>query len=162
MKTKIVISILAILFAGVAFSEDKKGVLDHQPWWAPFYPIKLALKSFVEPSFDNSSLLKGKHIVVIVADGYCPYCEKFEQDVASEYKGTIPLINRTASQLNELKIKTPKWGTPTIIFIQDGTEVFGHQGYMTPKEFYKALGIFLSLPMRLKTGSEQAKKDSIR
>jgi hypothetical protein len=29
MKTKIVISILAILFAGVAFSEDKKGVLDH-------------------------------------------------------------------------------------------------------------------------------------
>ena len=64
--------------------------------------------------------------------------------------------------LNDLKIKTPKWGTPTIIFIQDGTEVFGHQGYMTPKEFYKALGIFLLLPMRLKTGSEQAKKDSIR
>ncbi len=44
--------------------------------------------------------------------------------------------------LNDLKIKTPKWGTPTIIFIQDGTEVFGHQGYMTPKEFYKALGGF--------------------
>jgi hypothetical protein len=44
-----------------------------------------------------------------------------------------------------LKIKTPKWSTPTIIFIQDGTEVFGHQGYMTPKELYKALGIFLSL-----------------
>ena len=145
MKTKIVILIVAILFAGVAFSEDKKGVSDHQPWWATFYPIKLALQSFVEPSFDNSSLLNGKHIVVIVADGYCPYCEKFEQDVASEYKGTIPLINRTASQLNDLKIKTPKWGTPTIIFIQDGTEVFGHQGYMTPKDFYKAHGIFLSL-----------------
>ena len=142
MKTKTVISIVTILFAGVAFSEDKKGVSDHQPWWAPLYPIKLALESFVKPSFDNSSLLKGKHIVVIVADGYCPYCEKFEQDVASEYKGTIPLINRTASQLNDLEIKTSKWGTPTIIFIQDGTEVFGHQGYMTPKEFYQALGGF--------------------
>ena len=145
MKTKTVISIVAILFAGVAFSEDKKGVSDHQPWWAPFYPITLALESLVKPSFDNSSILKGKHIVVIVADGYCSYCEKFEQDVTSEYKGTIPLINRTASQLNDLKIKTAKWGTPTIIFIQNGTEVFGHQGYMTPKEFYKALGIFLSL-----------------
>ena len=126
---------------GVTFNESEKDISDLEPWWVPLHPIKLALKSLTNP-FDNSSLLKGKHILVIVSDGYCPYCEKFEQDVASEYKGTIPLINRTASQLNELKIKTPKWGTPTIIFIQDGTEVFGHQGYMTPKEFYQALGGF--------------------
>jgi len=41
--------------------------------------------------------------------------------------------------------KIPDTAYETIIFIQDGTEVFGHQGYMTPKEFYKAHGIFLSL-----------------
>jgi len=113
---------------GVTFNEAKKGISD--------------LKLFAEPTFDNSSLLKGKHILVIVSDGYCPYCEKFEKDITSEYKGTIPLVNRTASQLDDLNIKTPKWATPTIIFIQDGTEVFGQQGYMTPKEFYKALGKF--------------------
>ena len=113
---------------GVTFNEAKKGISD--------------LKLFAEPAFDNNSLLKGKHILVIVSDGYCPYCEKFEKDIASEYKGTIPLVNRTASQLDDLNIKTPKWATPTIIFIQDGTEVFGQQGYMTPKEFYKALGKF--------------------
>jgi len=127
---------------GVTFNEYKKDTSDLQPWWGPLYPIKSTLKSFLEPSVDNSSLLKGKHILVIVSDGYCPYCEKFEKDIASEYKGTIPLTNRTASQLNDLTIKTPKWATPTIVFIQDGTEVFGHQGYMTPKEFYKALGGF--------------------
>ena len=113
---------------GVTFNENKKGISD--------------LKLFVEPVFDNNSLLKGKHILVLVSDGYCPYCEKFEKDIAREYKGTIPLINRTASQLDNLNIKTPKWATPTIIFIQDGREVFGKQGYMTPKEFYKALGKF--------------------
>ena len=127
---------------GVTFNEYKKDISDLQPWWAPLHPIKSTLKSFVEPSVDNSSLLKGKHILVIVSDGYCPYCEKFEKDIASEYKGTIPLTNRTASQLNDLKIKTPKWATPTILFLEDGKEVFGHQGYMTPKEFYQALGSF--------------------
>jgi len=126
---------------GVTFNESEKDISDLEPWWVPLHPIKLALKSLTNP-FDNSSLLKGKHILVIVSDGYCPYCEKFEKDIASEYKGSIPLINRTASQLNDLKITTPKWATPTIVFIQDGAEVFGHQGYMTPKEFYKALGGF--------------------
>jgi len=127
---------------GVTFNEYKKDISDLQPWWAPLHPIKSTLKSFIEPSVDNSSLLTGKHILVIVSDGYCPYCEKFEKDIASEYKGTIPLTNRTASQLNDLKIKTPKWATPTILFLEDGKEVFGHQGYMTPKEFYQALGSF--------------------
>ena len=127
---------------GVTFNEYKKDISDLQPWWASLHPIKSTLKSFVEPSVDNSALLKGKHILVIVSDGYCPYCEKFEKDIASEYKGTIPLTNRTASQLNDLKIKTPKWATPTILFLEDGKEVFGHQGYMTPKEFYQALGSF--------------------
>ncbi len=110
--------------------------------YCPDHSTGVVFNKTIEPVIDNSGLLEGKHILVIDSEGYCPYCEKFEKDIASEYKGSIPLINRTASQLNDLKITTPKWATPTIVFIQDGAEVFGHQGYMTPKEFYKALGGF--------------------
>ena len=91
---------------------------------------------------DNSSLLKGKHIVVIESENYCPYCEKFKKNVANDYKGTIAINFRLASQLKGLNIKTETWATPTILFIQDGEEVFGKQGYMEPEYFYKALGAF--------------------
>ena len=37
---------------------------------------------------------------------------------------------------------SPTWATPTILFLEEGKEVFGHQGYMSPKEFYEALGGF--------------------
>jgi len=94
------------------------------------------------PKIDNSQLLNGKHILVIEAEGYCPYCEKFNVDVVKSYLGTIPLVYRLASQLEGLQIKSPTWATPTIIFIENGEEVFGHQGYLSPKEFYQALGYF--------------------
>src|SRR5210317_1670874 len=70
------------------------------------------------PKIDNSQLLKGKHILVIEAEGYCPYCEKFNADVIKSYLGTIPLVYRLASQLEGLQIKSPTWATPTIIFIE--------------------------------------------
>lgn len=91
---------------------------------------------------DNNALLSGKHIVVIEAKGYCPYCEKFKQDVANDYKGSIPMHFRLGDQLDSLTIKTQTWATPTIIFIEDGKEVFGRQGYLNPKEFYQLLGAF--------------------
>jgi peptide methionine sulfoxide reductase msrA/msrB len=89
---------------------------------------------------DNSALLKGKHIVVIESENYCPYCEKFKENVVNE--GSIAINFRLANQLEGLTIKTETWATPTIIFIQDGEEVFGRQGYMGPENFYKALGVF--------------------
>ncbi len=91
---------------------------------------------------DNTSLLTGKHIVVIESENYCPYCEKFKENVVNDYQGTIAIKFRLASQLNDLTIKTETWATPTILFIQDGKEVFGRQGYMSPEHFYKALGVF--------------------
>ncbi|MFT5852460.1 MAG: peptide methionine sulfoxide reductase msrA/msrB [Colwellia sp.] len=91
---------------------------------------------------DNSSLLKGKYIVVIESENYCPYCEKFKENVVKDYKGSIAINFRLASQLEGLTIKTETWATPTILFIQDGEEVFGRQGYMSPENFYKALGVF--------------------
>ena len=91
---------------------------------------------------DNTSLLTGKHIVVIESENYCPYCEKFKKNVVNDYKGTIAINFRLASQLKGLTIKTETWATPTILFIEDGKEVFGKQGYMSPEYFYKALGAF--------------------
>ena len=51
------------------------------------------------------------------------------------------MVYRDASNLEGLVIKTPTWATPTILF-ERGSEVFGHQGYLSPKEFYQALGLF--------------------
>ena len=79
---------------------------------------------------DNSLLLEGKFILVIDSQDYCPYCEKFKQDVANDYKGSIPLVYRTAIELKGLEIRTPTWATPTIIFLEDGREKFSYQGYM--------------------------------
>ena len=91
---------------------------------------------------DNTELLKGKNIVVIEPQGYCPYCEKFKALVAENYQGSIPIHFRLALQLDSLQIDTPTWATPTIIFLEEGKEIFSHQGYMSPKEFYRALGFF--------------------
>lgn len=91
---------------------------------------------------DNTPLFQGKHIVVIESQGYCPYCEKFKKDVLNDYQGSIPVTTRLASQLDGLTISTPTWATPTILFIEDGKEVFGRQGYLNPEEFYLMLGQF--------------------
>jgi len=85
--------------------------------------------------------LKGKEIVVIKAL-FCPYCEKFEKDVTSSYKGTIPLRTVFKEQLKNYKIKSKIIGTPTILFIKDGIEVSSYTGYIDKKDFYKKLGLF--------------------
>ena len=91
---------------------------------------------------DNALISQGKSIVIIEPEGYCPYCEKFKATVAKDYMGNIPFVFRLASQLEGLSVQSPTWATPTILFLEDGKEVFGHQGYMSPKEFYEALGYF--------------------
>jgi len=93
-------------------------------------------------AIDNTTLLSGKQIIVIESDDYCSYCEKFKKDVLEQYKGTIAITSRLATQLDGFSISTPTWATPTILFIEDGKEVYGRQGYMSPKQFYKALGAF--------------------
>ncbi len=94
------------------------------------------------PQVDNSALQQGKQIVVIEPQSFCPYCEKFKENVTNDYKGTIPLTWRLGSQLDGLTIKTETWATPTILFLENGEEVFGHRGYLTPEEFYAVLGKF--------------------
>lgn len=91
---------------------------------------------------NNQALQTGLHVVIIESADYCPYCEKFKQDVAASYQGSIPLHYRYASQLQGLTLKTPTWATPTVIFLKDGQEQFGHQGYLDRAQFYQALGAF--------------------
>ena len=98
-----------------------------------------ASKNFVEA--DNTLLLKGKQIVVIESES-CPYCAKFRKDVLSNYQGTVPLTYRLASQLTGLNIKTETWATPTVLFLENGNEIYGKQGYMNTEAFYKLLGLF--------------------
>ena len=85
---------------------------------------------------------KGKEIIVIKSENYCPYCEKFEADVSDAYKGTLPLRTVYASQLKGFKIDTQLFATPAILFIENGKEIIAHVGYMDSALFYKTLGAF--------------------
>ena len=86
--------------------------------------------------------LGGKEIIVIKSEHYCPYCEKFAEDVVSKYKGSIPMRTVVARSLKGFTIKTKVYATPTILFIEDAKEVIGHVGYMNSETFYKTLGAF--------------------
>ena len=86
--------------------------------------------------------LAGKEIVVIESDAYCPYCVAFKKKVLNDYQGSIPVRSVFAHNLKGYTIKTPTFATPTILFIENGVEKAGFQGYLSPKEFYKALGKF--------------------
>jgi len=91
---------------------------------------------------DNSNLLLGKQILILDAQSYCPYCEKLKIDVVNDYKGSIPLSFRTSDQLHGLQINSPTWATPSVIFLENGKEVFAYQGYIEKKDFYRILGKF--------------------
>jgi len=92
--------------------------------------------------------LGGKEIVVIDAKD-CPFCEKLKRDVLSNYHGTLPLRVAKSYEIKGFKTKIKLDATPTILFIQDGKELFAIRGYVSPKEFYKAVGYF-----KLGKGSE--------
>ena len=93
-------------------------------------------------TLDNSNLAKGKQILVLDSKSYCPYCDKLKNDVINDYNGSIPLSYRTSDQLHGLELKSPSWATPSILFLENGKEVFGYQGYINSKDFYKLLGKF--------------------
>tara|TARA_B100001057_G_scaffold346365_1_gene347665 strand:- start:22955 stop:24217 length:1263 start_codon:yes stop_codon:yes gene_type:complete len=91
---------------------------------------------------NNEALQKGKQILVLDSQNYCPYCEKLKLNVTDEYKGSIPISYRTSDQLHGLQVLSPTWATPSIIFLKNGKEVFAHQGYIDQKDFYELLGKF--------------------
>lgn len=111
-----------------------------------FAPPSKATEMSAKDGIENAALLTGKHILVLEAP-HCPYCEAFKKHIGDHYQGDIPLHYRMNADLKQLtsaglKIHTETWATPTIFFIEDGKEVFAHQGLMTAKKFYQALGAF--------------------
>jgi peptide methionine sulfoxide reductase msrA/msrB len=103
---------------------------------------------FVKESSENFGQeiepIGSKEIIVIgpEVEGSCLFCIEFERKVTSKYNGSIPLRSTPASTLKGFDIQTPTWATPTIIFVEDGKEVWAHQGIMSSEEFYQALGEF--------------------
>lgn len=87
-------------------------------------------------------LKQGKQVIIVESEDYCPYCEKFRAETANVYQGSIPMTWLRKTDIAELDINTPLFATPTILFIEDGKEVLGNQGYLTTEQFYKALGHF--------------------
>ena len=95
----------------------------------------------VEKNTKTISPLGGKEIVVVDAE-HCAFCEKFKRNVTDNYNGTIPLRTAHQEALKGFILKTKIEGTPTLIFIEDGKEVYAYTGYMNEKEFYQTLGAF--------------------
>ncbi len=85
--------------------------------------------------------LGGKEIVVIDAE-HCPFCAKFKKNVTDHYKGSIPLRTVHQDQLKGFKLHTKIEGTPTVLFVVDGEEIYSYVGYMDEKKFYRAVGKF--------------------
>jgi len=90
---------------------------------------------------DSISPLGDKEIIVIDAE-HCRFCEEFKKNVTDHYKGTIPLRTVHQDQLKGFKLHTQIEGTPTVLFIIDGEEIFSRVGYMDEKQFYKMVGKF--------------------
>jgi peptide methionine sulfoxide reductase msrA/msrB len=109
--------------------------------YCPNHATGVTFEKLVTTPIDNSALLEGRQIVVLQAE-HCPFCEKFKQDVGSQYQGSIPITYRQASQLDGLILKIPTWATPTIYFLENGKEVYSHRGYMNATEFYQAFDGF--------------------
>ncbi|RLA69600.1 MAG: peptide methionine sulfoxide reductase [Epsilonproteobacteria bacterium] len=90
---------------------------------------------------ETISPLGGKEIVVIDAE-HCRFCEKFKKNVTDHYNGSITLRTVKQEALKGFKLNSKIEGTPTILFIEDGKEVYAYTGYMDEKTFYKAVGAF--------------------
>jgi peptide methionine sulfoxide reductase msrA/msrB len=127
----------------VSAEEYHQNYLQKNPnGYCPDHATGVVFNKTKKAGVDNSVLLTGKQIVVLDSREYCPYCEKFKKTVANNYKGSIPMTFRHADELNGLTIKSATWATPTILFLENGKEVYARQGYASPAEFYKALGAF--------------------
>ena len=101
--------------------------------------MRFVVEEVNEPN--NSYLLNGKQILIVESEG-CPYCERFRETVASNYKGSVPLSFRLSSELDGLTVNSPTEVTPTILFLEEGKEVYRKEGYIGPYSFYKLLGTF--------------------
>jgi peptide methionine sulfoxide reductase msrA/msrB len=98
---------------------------------------------FIEDKNSKKTIspLQGKEIVVITAE-HCSFCEKFKKNVSNHYHGSIPLRIAKENELKGFTLKSAIEGTPTLLFIENGKEIYAHTGYMNEKTFYKVVAEF--------------------
>ena len=109
--------------------------------YCPDYSTGVVFSKKLDKFTDNKNLVVGKKILILEAEG-CPYCYKLRQDVLNDYQGSLEIFYRKSDELDEIELKTPTWATPTIYFLENGKEVWSHQGYLSNEKFYKSLGKF--------------------
>ena len=109
--------------------------------YCPDYSTGVVFSKKLDKFTDNKNLVVGKKILILEAEG-CPYCYKLRQDVLNDYQGSLDIFYRKSDELDEIELKTPTWATPTIYFLENGKEVWSHQGYLSNEKFYKSLGRF--------------------
>jgi peptide methionine sulfoxide reductase msrA/msrB len=109
--------------------------------YCPDYSTGVVFSKKLDKFTDNKNLVVGKKILILEAEG-CPYCYKLRQDVLNDYQGSLEIFYRKSDELDEIELKTPTWATPTIYFLENGKEVWSHQGYLSNEKFYKSLGRF--------------------
>ena len=109
--------------------------------YCPDYSTGVVFSKKLDKFTDNKNLVVGKKILILEAEG-CPYCYKLRQDVLNDYQGSLEIFYRKSDELDEIELKTPTWATPTIYFLENGKEVWSHQGYLPNEKFYKSLGRF--------------------
>ena len=109
--------------------------------YCPDYSTGVVFSKKLDKFTDNKNIVIGKKILILEAEG-CPYCYKLRQDVLNNYQGSLEIFYRKSDELDEIELKTPTWATPTIYFLENGKEVWSHQGYLSNEKFYKSLGRF--------------------
>ena len=109
--------------------------------YCPDYSTGVVFSKKLDKFTDNKNIVIGKKILILEAEG-CPYCYKLRQDVLNNYQGSLEIFYRKSDELDEIELKTPTWATPTIYFLENGKEVWSHQGYLSNEKFYKSLGKF--------------------
>ncbi len=66
--------------------------------YCPDHSTGVTFEKVAKDKADNTMLAQGKHIVIVDAKSYCPYCEKLKKEVLNDYQGDIPLHFRYADQ----------------------------------------------------------------
>lgn len=139
---KIVTQIAPLKKFWLAENYHQDYLLKNPNGYCPTHETGVKFEKEIKKQFEPIAPLKEKEIIVIKSESFCPYCEKFEQDVTTHYKGKIPLRTVYASQLKGFTITSSISATPTILFIENAKEIYAYKGYMKNSEFYEALGKF--------------------
>jgi peptide methionine sulfoxide reductase msrA/msrB len=109
--------------------------------YCPNHATGVKFSETKESKYPTTTAIIGKEILVI-KDEFCPYCDKFKTDVGDNYQGDIILRYGYKNNLKGYDIHTKLDVSPIILFIENGKEIYAHKGYLSPKEFYLALGLF--------------------